>query len=156
MAKAVSLHASAIAETAQSVATSIAQAAKPGPAPVAAPGSPIDTAAAGVAGTVVKNVASSSAALAPRSAAGLAKSQAALTQLIAKDAEGASRIKTVPQGLQEPARGSGAGMQSAGYRGDDDWFYGDEDEIRPVPLDPPGAGPGPSVHPGSGVPSSLI
>ena len=78
--------------------------------PTATGASPVDAAAAGVAGAVVTNVAASSAELAPRSAEGLAKSQAALAQMKAKDAENASRIKTVPEGMQErpPTGGSGA------------------------------------------------
>jgi len=68
----IRLDEAAITDTAQSVATSIAQAAQPGPAPTATGASPIDGAAAGVAGAVATNVAASSAELAPRSAEGLA------------------------------------------------------------------------------------
>jgi hypothetical protein len=58
----VSLQEAAITDTAQSVAASLAQAAEPGPVPVATGASPIDAAATAVAGAVVSNVAASSAA----------------------------------------------------------------------------------------------
>jgi hypothetical protein len=37
---------------------------------------------------------------------------------------------------------------------DDEWFYGDDNIDRAV--EPGGAGPGPSVIPGTGVPDRLI
>jgi hypothetical protein len=143
----IRLDEAAITDTAQSVATSIAQAAQPGPAPTATGASPIDAAAAGVAGAVATNVAASSAELAPRSAEGLAKSQAALAEMKATDNTNAADLKTVPEGMR------GAGVQAVSAGGDD-WFYGDDNIDRAV--DPGGAGPGPSVIPGNGVPPELV
>jgi hypothetical protein len=150
----IRLDEAAITETAQSVATSIAQAAQPGPVPTATTGSPIDAAAAGVAGAVATNVAASSAELAPRSAEGLAKSQAALAEMKATDNTNAADLKTVPEGMHgtEASRG-GAGVQAVSAGGDD-WFYGDDNIDRAV--EPGGAGPGPSVIPGNGVPPELV
>jgi hypothetical protein len=93
----IRLNEAAITETAQSVATSLAQAAQPAPVPTATGASPIDAAAASVAGAVATNVAASSAQLAPRSAEGLAKSQAALAQMNATDSANAADLKTVPE-----------------------------------------------------------
>lgn len=92
----ISLEEAAITDTAQSVAASLAQAAQPGPVPTATGASPIDAAAASVAGAVVAHVAASAADLAPRSAEGLAKSQAALAEMKAQDNANASAINTVP------------------------------------------------------------
>ena len=92
----ISLEEAAITDTAQSVAASLAQAAQPGPVPTATGASPIDAAAAGVAGAVVAHVAASAADLAPRSAEGLAKSRAALAEMKAQDNANASAINTVP------------------------------------------------------------
>lgn len=151
----IRLNDAAITETSQSVAASLAQAAQPGPVPVATGASPIDAAAASVAGAVATNVAASSAQLAPRSAEGLAKSQAALAQMKATDNTNAADLKTVPESMHgtEANRGA-AGVRAVSAAGDDDWFYGDDNLDRAV--DPGGAGPGPSVIPGSGIPPSLI
>jgi hypothetical protein len=86
----------AITQTAQTVATSIAEAAKPGPVPTATGASPIDGAAASVAGAVASNIAASSAELAPRGAEGLAKSEAALAQMQNQDTTNAAEIQSVP------------------------------------------------------------
>lgn len=107
----ISIHEAAITETAQSVATSIAQAAKPGPVPTATGASPIDAAAATVASAVASNVAASSARLAPRSAEGLAKSQAAVAQMKSQDDANASAIAAVPGNLQAWQADSTAGVQ---------------------------------------------
>jgi hypothetical protein len=96
----IKVHEEAITETAQTVATSIAQAAKPGPVPTASGASPIDGAAASVAGAVAASIAASSAQLAPRSAEGLAKSEAALAQLKTQDSASAADIKAVPAEMQ--------------------------------------------------------
>jgi hypothetical protein len=125
----------AITETAQSVAASLAQAAQPGPVPVATGASPIDGAAATVASAVVANVAASAADLAPRSAEGLAKSQAALAEMKAQDNANAAAITMVPAELVS--------------------YSGGEDGIDRLPG-PAGAGPEPSVIPGTGVPEELI
>jgi len=138
----IRLQEAAITDTAQSVAASLSQAAQPGPVPVATGASPIDDAAATVASAVVAHVAASAADLAPRSAEGLAKSQAALAEMQAQDNANASAITTVPAEL----------VSYSG--GEDHWFYG-EDGIDRLPG-PAGAGPGPSVIPGTGVPEELI
>ncbi len=95
----IRLQEAAITDTAQSIASSLAQAAQPGPVPTATGTSPIDGAAASVAGAVVAHVAASAADLAPRSAEGLAKSQAALAELNAQDNANAAAITTVPDEL---------------------------------------------------------
>ena len=92
----IRLQEAAITETAQSIASSLAQAAQPGPVPTATGASPIDGAVASVAGAVVAHVAASAADLAPRSAEGLAKSQAALAEMNAQDDANAAAITTVP------------------------------------------------------------
>jgi hypothetical protein len=138
----IRLQDAAITETAQSVAASLAQAAQPGPVPVATGASPIDGAAATVASAVVAHVVASAADLAPRSAEGLAKSQAALAEMKAQDNANAAAITMVPAEL----------VSYSG--GEDDWFYG-EDGIDRLPG-PAGAGPGLSVIPGTGVPEELI
>ena len=150
----IRLDEAAITETSQSVATSLAQAAQPGPVPTATGASPIDAAAAGVAGAVATNVTASSAELAPRSAEGLVKSQAALAQMKATDNTNAADLKTVPETMRGTEASRGAAGVQAVSAGGDDWFYGDDNIDRAV--DPGGAGPGPSVIPGSGVPESLI
>jgi hypothetical protein len=114
----ISLREAAITDTARSVATSIAQAAKPGPVPTATGVSPIDGAAASVAGAVVANVAASSAELAPRSAEGLAKSEAALAQMKTQDTANASAIKAVPADMQaQPPAATPVSNPSAGIGG---------------------------------------
>lgn len=92
----IRLQEAAITETALSIASSLAQAAQPGPVPTATGASPIDGAAASVAGAVVAHVAASAADLAPRSGEGLAKSQAALAEMNAQDNANAAAITTVP------------------------------------------------------------
>ena len=64
--------------------------------PTATGASPIDGAAASVAGAVVARVAAPAADLAPRSAEGLVKSQAALAEVNAQDDANAAAITTVP------------------------------------------------------------
>jgi hypothetical protein len=150
----ISLQEAAITDTAQSVAASLAQAAQPGPVPAATGASPIDGAAATVAGAVVANVAASAADLAPRSAEGLAKSQAALTELKAQDDNNASQIQAVPTDMQ-PSTGGIAGVQPVAGDPWEDW-ENFRDGSEPQPAGPPGAGPGPSVIPGSGVPGQLV
>jgi hypothetical protein len=152
----ISLQEAAITDTAQSVAASLAQAAQPGPVPVATGGSPIDGAAATVASAVVAHVAASAADLAPRSAEGLAKSQAALAELNAQDDTNASQIQALPADMQPsaPAGGSASVQPVAGDPWEDWENFGDGSE--PLPAGPPGAGPGPSVIPGSGVPAQLV
>jgi len=152
----IRLNEAAITATAQSVATSLAQAAQPGPVPSATGVSPIDAAAASVAAAVATNVAASSAELAPKSAEGLAKSQAALAQMKATDRSSSADLKTVPETMRgtEATRGA-AGVQALAGDPWEDW-----DDFRdgsePLPLGPQGAAPGPSVIPGDGVPASLV
>lgn len=122
----IKVHEEAITETAQTVATSIAQAAKPGPVPTATGASPIDGAVASVAGAVAANVAASSAQLAPRSAEGLAKSEAALAQLNTQDSANAADIKTVPAEMHPQRRESVQGTVQPASFGQGD-----------VPLTPP-------------------
>lgn len=152
----IRLDEAAITDTAQTVATSIAQAAQPGPVPTATGASPIDAAAAGVAGQVATNIAASSAELAPRSAEGLAKSQAALAEMKATDNSGAADLKTVPESMRgtEASRGGG-GVQAVAGDPWEDW-ENFRDGSEPLPAGPPGAGPGPSVIPGTGVPAQLV
>jgi hypothetical protein len=150
----ISLQEAAITDTAQSVAASLAQAAQPGPVPAATGASPIDGAAATVVGAVVTNVAASAADLAPRSAEGLAKSQAALTELKAQDDTNASQIQAVPADMQ-PSAGGSAGVKPVAGDPWEDW-ENFRDGSEPLPAGPPGAGPGPSVIPGSGVPAQLV
>ena len=97
-----------VTEAAQTVASSIAQAAQPGPVPTATGASPIDGAAAGVASTVAGHVASSSAQLAPRGAEGLAKSEAALAQMETQDDTSAADIQAVPTGMLANPRVGGS------------------------------------------------
>lgn len=106
MEQPISLRPSEIEQTAQSVAATLAQAARPGPVPAAAGGSPVDAAASAVAGAVVRNVAAASAELGPKSAEGLALSRAALAQAHVHDTDNAARIKTVPDDMgASPAEG---------------------------------------------------
>ncbi|HXL61388.1 MAG TPA: hypothetical protein VN959_12085 [Mycobacterium sp.] len=152
----ISLQEAAITDTAQSVAASLAQAAKPGPVPMATGASPIDGAAATVAGAVAAHVATSAADLAPRSAEGLAKSQAALAELKAQDDTNASQIQAVPADMQARSAAHGnAGVQPVAGDPWEDW-ENSRDGSEPLPVGPPGAGPGPSVIPGNGVPDELI
>ena len=151
----ISLDAESITQTARSVASSLAQAAKPGPVPTAMGTSPIDGAAASVANAVAMHVAASAADIAPRSAEGLAKSQAALAQLQAQDTTNASEIKAVPADLQADSEARRAGVRPVAGDPWEDW-EDFRDGSEPLPPGPPGAGPGPSVIPGSGVPEELI
>jgi hypothetical protein len=151
----ISLDAESITETAQSVASSLAQAAKPGPVPTAMGTSPIDGAAASVAEAVGMHVAASAADIAPRSAEGLAKSEAALAELQAQDATNASEIKAVPADLQAGSAARGAGVQPVAGDPWEDW-ENFRDGSEPEPVGPGGAGPGPSVIPGTGVPAQLV
>jgi hypothetical protein len=152
----IRLNEAAITETAQSVVTSLALAAQPGPVPTASGASPIDAAAASVAGAVATNVAASSAQLAPRSAEGLAKSQAALAQMKATDSANAADLKTVPEEMHgtEANRGA-AGVQAVSG---DPWEDCEDfrDGSEPLPLGPQGAAPGPKVIPGTGIPPELV
>jgi len=99
-AKNIKVNPTDVQANAQTAATAIGRAAQPGPVPVAGAGSPIDTAAAGVAAAVAKNVAASSAKLAPEGAAVLARSSGAVGQMEAQEAQNTDQIAAVPQGLQ--------------------------------------------------------
>jgi hypothetical protein len=112
MSSPINLGPSEIEQTAQTVAATLTQAARPGPVPVAGAGSPVDTAASAVAGAVVKSVAAASAELAPKGPEGLALTQAALTQAKTKDDENAGRIKAVGSDAQQPAEGRGGAPSS--------------------------------------------
>jgi hypothetical protein len=151
----IRLQAAAITETAQSIASSLAQAAQPGPVPTATGASPIDGAAATVAGAVVAHVAASAAELAPRSAEGLAKSQAALAEMQAQDSTNASAIQAVPADLEGRQAGDAARVQPVAGDPWEDW-ENFRDGSEPLPTGPAGAGPGPSVIPGSAIPDKLI
>jgi hypothetical protein len=103
-----------IEQTAQTIAATISQAARPGPVPQAIPGTPADSAAAAVAGAVTKNVAAASAELAPKSAEGLTLTEAAVTGAQAKDDQNAGRIKAVPADMRDRVQMvRGAGVQPA-------------------------------------------
>lgn len=149
----ITLNQEQILSTAQSVAASITQAAQPGQPPVATGASPIDAAAAAVAGAVEANIASSSAQLAPRGPDGLAKAQTALAQLKAQDEANAERIRAVPADLQGPQRpaSSAVAMQSAPGPGFIDPnqldFYDrfDDGYVELPSTGPDGAGPGPGA-----------
>jgi hypothetical protein len=151
----IRLDAESITETSQSVASSLAEAAKPGPVPAAMGTSPIDGAAASVAEAVAMHVAASAAGIAPRSAEGLAKSEAALAELQTQDATNASEIQAVPADLQAGSDARGAGVQPIAGDPWEDW-ENFRDGSEPLPAGPPGAGPGSSVIPGSGVPAQLV
>jgi hypothetical protein len=144
-----------ITETAQSVASSLADAAMPGPLPTATGASPIDGAAASVAGAIATHVAASAADIAPRSAEGLAKSQAALAEIKAQDDTNASQIRAVPADLEGRQAGEGAAVQPVAGDPWEDW-ENFRDGSEPEPVQPGGAGPGPSVIPGTGVPAELV
>jgi hypothetical protein len=151
----IRLEEAAITDTAQSIASSLAQAAQPGPVPTATGASPIDGAAASVAGAVVAHVAASAADLTPRSAEGLAKSQAALAEMEAQDSTNASEIQAVPDDLEGRQAASRPGVQPVAGDPWEDW-QNFRDGSEPLPPGPTGAGPGPSVIPGTGVPDELI
>jgi hypothetical protein len=152
----IRLDVAAITDTAQTVAASLAQAAQPGPVPTATGASPIDAAAASVAGAVATNVAVSSTELAPRSAEGLAKSQAALADMKGTNSANAADLKTVPEGMRgTEATRVGGGVQAMAGDPWEDW-ENFRDGSEPLPAGPPGAGPGPSVVPGNGVPPELV
>lgn len=158
MGKSIDIPPTLIRQTGETAGSQIAQASQPGPVPTAGAGSVIDGAAATVAGAVIKNVAASSAELAPQSAEIVAKSEAAAAQFQARDAANAAKIKESSAGMREhPPAGGGAGVAQAASvtGGGDDWFEGD-DVIQPLPSGPAGAGSGPGVVPGSGVPDELI
>jgi hypothetical protein len=149
----ITLHDEQIVSTAQSVATSIAQAAQPGQAPIATGGSPIDAAAAAVASAVEANITSSAAQLAPRGPGGLGKVQAALAQLKAQDEANAERIRAVPadlRSLQAPTGGATPAQPTAGPGFIDpdfdfDWDNFNEGIVELPSTGPDGAGPGPGV-----------
>lgn len=101
MDKDIKLQPSDVQNKAQSVAGAMAQAAKPGPVPVAGAGSPIDAALAGVAGAISTNIAASSAKLATQGAEGLAKSTTAVARMSTAEQENAAQVATVPEGLTE-------------------------------------------------------
>jgi hypothetical protein len=82
-------------QAAQSIAAPLTRSAQHGPIPVATGASPIDGVAASVAGGVAAKVAASAADIAPRSADGLAKTQAAMTEAQAQDEKNAAGIKEV-------------------------------------------------------------
>jgi hypothetical protein len=160
MADKIDLHPPGVTQAAQSVAASLTRAAQPEPVPVATGASPIDGAAASVAGGVAAKVAASAAAIAPRSADGLAKTQAAMTGAQAQDEKNAARIQEVPadmvQGNRPPGSGAPAVQPVSSTPGQWDPWDDDDDVIQPLPSGPAGAGPGPGVIPGTGVPPGLI
>ena len=107
--------------TSQAQAASLAEAAKPGPVPPATGESPIDGAAAVIAGAVASKVAASAAEISPRGPKGLAATESAVQQTGAADAEEAAKIRAVPEPLQaqravSAARGGG-GIPSSGRPG---------------------------------------
>jgi hypothetical protein len=154
MADKITFHTAEVNETAQTIATNLTKAAQPGPVPVAAGASPIDAAAAAVVAGVSGLVAKHAADIAPRSADGLTKTQAAMTGAVNQDEQNAEQIKAVPATMGNELA---AGMRPAGMPGQWDPWDDDDDIVKePVPIIPPGAGPGPSVIPGTGVPQSLI
>jgi hypothetical protein len=160
MADKIDLNPPGVTQAAQSIAASLSRAAQPGPVPVATGASPIDGAAAGVAGAVATRVAASAADIAPRSADGLAKTQAAMTGAQAQDEKNAARIKEVPaemvQGNRPPGSSAPAAQSVSSTPGQWDPWDDDDDVIQPLPSGPAGAGPGPSVIPGTGVPGTLM
>ena len=93
-----------VQQKAQTAATQLANAARPGPVPVAGASSPIDAAAAGVAAAVGRNVTAMSAKLAPKSADGLARSTTAVANMQSQEEQNAQQVGAVPQGLHEQAR----------------------------------------------------
>ena len=121
--KPIEVPTAAVTQTAQSVAASIAHAARPGPVPRPGAGTAIDAAAAAASSAVIKNVAASSAELAPKSAEVVAKADSAVAQFKETDAQEAARLKEVPANMQElPPSGRGAGVQALAGAGPDDWF----------------------------------
>ncbi|MDA2893411.1 hypothetical protein PDG61_21025 [Mycolicibacterium sp. BiH015] len=106
-----------LTSTAQAQAASLAEVAKPGPIPPAAGGSPIDGAAAVIAGAVASKVAASMAEISPRGPKGLATTESAVQQMGATDADEAAKIKAVPEPLQAQqaalAAGGGGGVPRA-------------------------------------------
>jgi hypothetical protein len=155
MAKPIEIPTAKVTAAGESVAAQIAMSARPAPVPPATGGSPIDGAAAAVAGAIIAKVAASSADLAPESAEFLAKTETAVAELNAKDGENASKIKAVPEGMHEQAGAGGAGAVQPASSGLDDWENFSEGSFE-LPGGPAGAGPGPSVIPGTGVPDELI
>lgn len=160
MAEKITLHPPEVRETAQSIATALTKAAQPGPVPVAAGASPIDAAAAEVAGEIAGKIAESAAGIAPRAADGLTKTQSAMSGAETQDEQNAEQIKAVPATMVQDKRPPGslaAGVQPTGLGGQwDPWDDDDDGMPDPIPVIPPVAGPGPGVIPGSGVPGSLI
>jgi hypothetical protein len=113
--KTIQVQPSDVQSEAQTAAGAVAQAAQPGPVPVPGAGSPIDEAAAGVAGAVAKNVAESSAKLAPESAAILAHAEEALAKMQGQEARNAENVSAVPAGLtQQEALSPGAPAATPG------------------------------------------
>jgi hypothetical protein len=161
MADKIDLNPPGVTQAAQSIAASLTRAAQPGPLPVATGASPIDGAAASVAGGVAAKVAASAADIARRSADGLANTQAAMTEAQAQDEKNAAGIKEVPadmvQGNRPPGGGGSAAQAVMAGRGQwDPWDDDDEEPLPVLPTGPAGAGPGPGVIPGTGVPPELI
>jgi hypothetical protein len=108
-----------VQEKAQTVATTLEQAAQPGPIPVAVAGSPIDTALAAVATAVADAVADASGEMQPRATMGLAESTQALQQLQGQDAANAGQVAQVPEGqVQQAALSSGGAPAAANPGGD--------------------------------------
>jgi hypothetical protein len=144
MSSPINLEPTEIEQTAQTVASTITQAARPGPVPMSGAGSPVDAAASAVASAVVKNVAAASAELAPKGPEGLALTQAALTQAKTKDDENAGRIKAVGSDAQQPAQGRGDALSSP----DDTIVGGDQSAGHIEPVDNEVGGPQPPPVPG--------
>jgi hypothetical protein len=148
MADKITLYTNEVRETAQTISTALTKAAQPGPVPLATGASPIDAAAAAVAGGVAGKVAASHADIAPRAADGLTKTQSAMTGAETQDEQNAQQIEAVPAGMT-------AGMQPAGVPGQWDPFDDDDDIIKePIPVIPNEAGPGPGAGPR--IPDSVI
>lgn len=92
----IRVHYGAITDTAAAVAAALAEAAEPGPVPVASGTSPVDAAAAAVAAQIAQNVAAFSAALAPKGPELTAAAHAAVAGLQSTDEANSQRIGAVP------------------------------------------------------------
>jgi hypothetical protein len=105
-----------VEQTAQGVAGTLAQAAKPGPVPTAMGASPIDGAALAASGTVISFVASASADLAPRGAEVIGAADTAVARLQAADTQNTTELRGVGQQAvaEEPPVRPGAAAAPAG------------------------------------------
>jgi hypothetical protein len=104
-----------VEQTAQAVAGALAQAAQPGPVPIATGTSPIDGAALAASGTVISFVACASADLAPRGAGVLGAADSALAGLGAADSNNATELQgvgeqAVTEEVRPPAAAVPAGL----------------------------------------------